>query len=59
MEGEVVTMQDLFLFEQTGETEDGKVVGHHTPTGLRPAFWDRARYYGLEAKLANALQIKD
>jgi pilus assembly protein CpaF len=57
MEGDVVTLQDLFLFEFTGEDADGKIIGHHRPTGLRPAFWDRARYYGLESKLAEALEL--
>ena len=57
MEGDVVTMQDLFVFEFTGEDANGKIIGHHRPTGLRPAFWDKARYFGLEAKLAEALEL--
>ncbi len=57
MEGDVVTLQDLFIFEFTGESPDGKILGRHRPTGLRPHFWDRARYYGLEEKLAEALEI--
>ena len=59
MEGDVVTMQDLFVFEFQGEDADGKILGTHRPTGMRPAFWDRARYFGLESKLAEALQITD
>jgi pilus assembly protein CpaF len=55
MEGEVITMQDLFVFEYQGEDEDGRIVGRHRATGLRPKFWDRARYFGLEAELANVL----
>ncbi len=55
MEGDVITMQDLFVFEYTGEDEDGRIVGRHRATGLRPKFWDRARYYGLEADLAAVL----
>ncbi len=54
MEGEVVTMQDLFTFEFLGEDENGKIIGEHRPTGLRPAFWDKARYFGLERSLAQA-----
>lgn len=55
-EGDVVITQDLFLFEITGEDADGKVLGTHKSTGIaRPAFWDRARYYGREAELAMAL----
>jgi pilus assembly protein CpaF len=57
MEGDVVTLQDLFVYEYTGEDKDGKILGQHRPTGLRPKFWDRARYFGLEEKLANALEV--
>ena len=57
MEGEVVTMQDLFVFEFQGEDANGKILGQHRPTGLRPAFWDKARYFGLDGKLAEALEI--
>ncbi|MDH5748944.1 MAG: CpaF family protein [Rhodospirillales bacterium] len=57
MEGDVVTLQDLFVFEFEGEDSSGKIIGSHRPTGLRPAFWDRARYFGLEAKLAEALEL--
>ena len=55
MEGDVVTLQDLFVFEFEGEDARGRVIGRHRPTGLRPAFWDRARYYGLDRDLAEAL----
>jgi pilus assembly protein CpaF len=51
----VVTLQDLFVYEIEGEDKDGKLIGHHRPTGLRPKFWDRARYFGLERELAGAL----
>ena len=56
MEGDVITMQDLFVFEYQGEDEDGRILGRHRPTGLRPKFWDRARYFGLESELAQALE---
>lgn len=59
MEGDVVTLQDLFVFEFTGETPDGKILGRHRPTGLRPHFWDKARYFGLDGKLAEALELND
>ena len=55
MEGDVITLQDLFLYEFEGEDENGKLIGDHRPTGLRPKFWEKARYFGLEAKLAKAL----
>jgi pilus assembly protein CpaF len=58
MEGDIITLQDLFTFEFTGETDDGKIIGEHKPTGLRPAFWDKARYFGLESRLARALNMQ-
>ena len=55
MEGDIITLQDLYLFEIDGEDENGKIVGDHRSTGLRPAFWDKARYFGQEPKLAKAM----
>ena len=57
MEGDIITLQDLFLFEYTGETDDGKITGVHRPTGMRPRFWDKARYFGHEQRLAEALNM--
>ncbi|MEO1150547.1 MAG: CpaF family protein [Pseudomonadota bacterium] len=55
-EGETIITQDLFVFDMNGEDEDGNIAGRHQSTGIaRPAFWDRARYYGKEAELAEAL----
>ena len=52
----MIITQDLFVFEMDGEDENGDVKGCHKSTGIaRPAFWERARYYGLEAELAMAL----
>jgi pilus assembly protein CpaF len=45
--GDVITTQDLFVFEQTG-LEDGKIVGHFTPTGNIPGFMDRIKNAGAE-----------
>ncbi|MGE5504509.1 MAG: CpaF family protein [Actinomycetota bacterium] len=55
MEGEVITLQDLMVFEFVGEDAHGRIIGRHRPTGIRPAFWDRARYFGLDRELAEAL----
>jgi pilus assembly protein CpaF len=41
MEGDVVVLQDIFVFEQTGIDERGKIVGSLRPTGVRPRFIDR------------------
>ena len=46
MEGDVVTLTDLFIFEQTGY-EEGKVVGRLRPTGLRPKFMDKLEASGI------------
>ena len=56
MEGDVVTLQDLVLFDVQGEDEMGKIVGRHKATGIRPSFWDRARYFGLEDLLTDAME---
>ena len=56
MEGEVVTLQDLFVFEITGEDAQGRITGRHRFTGLRPGFWDRVRYFGKERELAEAME---
>jgi pilus assembly protein CpaF len=55
-EGEVVITQDLLTYDIQGEDETGRLKGHHVGTGIvRPAFWERARYYNLERELADAL----
>jgi pilus assembly protein CpaF len=46
MEGDIITMTDLFVFEQTG-FEDGKVIGRLRPTGLRPKFMDKIEMTGI------------
>jgi pilus assembly protein CpaF len=46
MEGDVITMTDLFVFEQTG-IENGKIVGRLRPTGLRPKFMDKIDAAGI------------
>ena len=48
MEEDVVTTQDIFVFEQEGVDKDGKVVGYHRATGVRPKFADRLRRAGIE-----------
>ena len=46
MEGEVITMTDIFVFEQTG-VENGQIVGRLRPTGLRPKFMDKIEAAGI------------
>ncbi|MEM9013841.1 MAG: CpaF family protein [Pseudomonadota bacterium] len=55
-EGDTIITQDLFVYDMDGEDANGNIVGKHKSTGIaRPAFWDRAKYYGKEAELAAAL----
>jgi pilus assembly protein CpaF len=60
LEGDVPITQDLFVYEMLGEDKNGKVLGRHRSTGIgRPRFWDRARYYGEEKRLAAALDAAE
>jgi pilus assembly protein CpaF len=60
MEDEVVTLQNLIVYEVTGEDANGKLVGRHRSTGIaRPRFWERAEYYGEERRLAEALAASE
>ncbi|HEX2652440.1 MAG TPA: CpaF family protein [Xanthobacteraceae bacterium] len=60
MEGDVIITQDLFIYELLGEDASGKLIGRHRSTGIgRPRFWDRARYYGEEKRLAAALDAAE
>jgi pilus assembly protein CpaF len=47
MEGDVISLQDLFVFERTGVREDGKVIGRFKSTGLRPRCSDRLTATGI------------
>jgi pilus assembly protein CpaF len=48
MEGDVITMQDLFVYERKGMDEKGKVLGRFRPTGVRPGFADRLAVRGID-----------
>ncbi len=48
MEGEMITMQDIFSFEQTGVSADGKAQGHFIASGIRPSFLDRLKTCGCD-----------
>jgi pilus assembly protein CpaF len=47
MEGEVVTMQDIFVFQKRGRDEDGKVIGQFVPTGIRPKCYEQIASAGI------------
>ena len=47
MEGDVITLQDIFVFEQKGRDENGRVIGRFKPTGIRPKFMDKLINSGI------------
>uniref|UniRef100_A0A7C3UXD3 CpaF family protein n=1 Tax=Desulfobacca acetoxidans TaxID=60893 RepID=A0A7C3UXD3_9BACT len=46
MESDVISLQDIFIFDRHGVAEDGKVLGQYVATGVRPRFADRCRLFG-------------
>src|SRR5579864_194685 len=60
MEGDVIITQDLYVYELLGEDANGNLIGRHRSTGIgRPKFWERARYYGEDQRLAAALDAAE
>ena len=60
IEGDVITTQDLYVYDVLGEDAQGRLLGRHHATGIgRPRFWDRARYYNEDRRLAIALNAND
>ena len=56
LEGEVVTLQDLFVYDVLGEDANGRVSGRHRTTGIaRPFFYEKARYFGEDKRLTEVL----
>ena len=47
MEGEIITTQELFRFEQTGMDENGKLIGHFVATGMQPGFMEKFQINGV------------
>lgn len=56
MEGDVVTMQDLFILEIIGEDANGKLITKLRSTGMRPKFYDKARAFGVEQLVLDAME---
>jgi pilus assembly protein CpaF len=48
MEGDIVTMQDIFVFQKRGIRENGEVLGEFVPTGIRPKFAERLLISGIQ-----------
>lgn len=56
LEGDVITLQDIYIHETLGEDQNGRIQGRHRTTGIaRPHFWERAKYYSEDSRLAEAL----
>ncbi len=47
MEGDVVTLQDLFVFEKRGVSPEGRALGRFAATGIRPKFYEKVRAAGI------------
>lgn len=47
MEGDVITLQDIFIYEQTGKDDIGKIIGRMKPTGIRPKFLEKLSSNGI------------
>ncbi|MCZ4271723.1 CpaF family protein [Maritalea porphyrae] len=57
MEGDVIVTQDIFVYDILGEDANGDLIGRHRSTGItKPKFAERARYYGEELNLVEALE---
>jgi pilus assembly protein CpaF len=48
MEGDIITMQEVFKYEREGVDEAGNVVGRFRATGIRPRFTERLHAYGVD-----------
>ena len=57
MEGEIITMRDLFGFQYRGERRDGAINGEFQSTRLRPDFTSRAARLGLDGELLDAVGL--
>ncbi len=56
LEGEVVILQDLFVYDMMGEDANGRISGRHRSTGIaRPYFYEKARYYNEDKRLTEVL----
>ncbi len=58
MESEVITMQELFAFQNKGEDAEGKLIGDFKWSGIMPRFLRRVAYYGEAERMSRALGVK-
>ncbi len=57
MEGQTITLQDVFVGQQTGVNEDGRIIYNLVPTGIRPTFMDRLAQHGLTMNIASFARV--
>ena len=50
MEGDVVTLQDIFVFEKRGLSPEGRVIGRFAATGIRPKFYEKLLAAGIRLR---------
>ena len=48
MEGDIITMQEIFMYERTGVDKQGQVIGRFRPTGVRPRFAEKLKACGMQ-----------
>jgi pilus assembly protein CpaF len=56
LEGDVITMNDVFIFEYLGEDPSGRIRGRWVTPAIRPGFYERLEYFGLGDAWMRALQ---
>ena len=59
LEGEVITMNEVFTFEYLGDDSKGKIRGRWVSSGIRPSFGERLDYFGLQPAWMAAVQQQD
>ena len=52
MEGDIVTMQEIFVYRKRGIRETGEVMGDFVPTGIRPKFAERLQVSGISLPMS-------
>ena len=59
MEGDVITLQDIFVFEKRGVSPEGKVLGRFAATGIRPKFYEKLLAAGIKLSADIFDQVMD
>jgi pilus assembly protein CpaF len=59
MEETTIITQDLFVFKFIGEGPDGKLMGEFEHTGVHPSFASKAKYFGVEKELLQAMNLRN